>query len=201
MSELSVLIDESGDFGPYEHHAPYYIITLVFHDQSSDISEQIEHLRRHLVEQGFAENHAIHSAPPIRRERGYSGMSLTACRKLFRFLVTFMCLCDISHKGASFALQALQFARTGFYPRTKAELANQLDGDEAHILRSGHDWQVCPPSDDGGRKQLIDLLLRWSEGVLAHYIPLPRHESIAICQRQNSESARSRTVPHACLRQ
>ncbi len=34
MSELSVFIDESGDFGPYEHHAPYYIITLVFHDQS-----------------------------------------------------------------------------------------------------------------------------------------------------------------------
>lgn len=71
-------------------------------------------------------------------------------------------------KGASFALQALQFARTGFYPRTKAELANQLDGDEARILRIGRDWQVCRPSDDGGRKQLIDLLLRWSEGVLAH---------------------------------
>lgn len=70
MSELSVFIDEPGDFGSYEHHAPYYIITLVFHDQSSDISEQIKHLRRHLVEQGFAENHAIHSAPLIRRERG-----------------------------------------------------------------------------------------------------------------------------------
>lgn len=38
MSELSVFIDESGDFGSYEHHAPYYIITLVFHNQSSDIS-------------------------------------------------------------------------------------------------------------------------------------------------------------------
>lgn len=89
MSELSVFIDESGDFGSYEHHAPYYIITLVFHDQSSDISEQIKHLRRHLVEQGFAENHAIHSAPLIRRERDYSGMDLTARRKLFRSLFTF----------------------------------------------------------------------------------------------------------------
>lgn len=71
-------------------------------------------------------------------------------------------------KGASFTLQALQFARTGFYPRTKAELANQLDGDEARILRIERDWQACRPSDDGRRKQLIDLLLRWSEGVLAH---------------------------------
>lgn len=70
-------------------------------------------------------------------------------------------------KGAFFTLQALQFARTGVYPRTKAELANQLDGDEARILEIGRDWQVCPPSDDGRRKQLVDLLLRWSEGILA----------------------------------
>ena len=32
MSVLSVFIDESGDFGPYEHHCPYYLITLVFRD-------------------------------------------------------------------------------------------------------------------------------------------------------------------------
>lgn len=135
----------------------------------SGLSEKAsEHLKRHLVEQGFAENHAIHSAPLIRRERDYSGMDLTARRKLFRSLFTFMRLYDISYKGASFALQALQFAREGFYPRTKADLANQLDGDEARILRIGRDWQVCRPSDDVGRKQLIDLLLRWSEGALAH---------------------------------
>ena len=102
MSELSVFIDESGDFGPYERHAPYYIITLVFHDQSFDISEQIGHLRRHLVEQGFAENHAIHSAPLIRRERDYSGMDITARRKLFRALFTFMRLCNISYKSFCF---------------------------------------------------------------------------------------------------
>ena len=108
MSRLSVFIDESGDFGSYEHHAPYYIITLVFHDQGSDISEQIDHLKRHLVEQNFAENHAIHSAPLIRRERDYSGMDLTARRKLFRSLFTFMRLCDISYK--SFAFKKREFS-------------------------------------------------------------------------------------------
>lgn len=70
-------------------------------------------------------------------------------------------------KGAFFALQALQFERTGSYPRTKAELASQLDGDEARILGIGRDWKARLPSDDSGRKQLIDLLLRWSEGILA----------------------------------
>ena len=37
MAELSVFIDESGNFGPYEHHAPHYIITLVFHSQDKVI--------------------------------------------------------------------------------------------------------------------------------------------------------------------
>lgn len=30
MRELSVFIDESGDFGSYEPHCPYYIITIGF---------------------------------------------------------------------------------------------------------------------------------------------------------------------------
>jgi alkylhydroperoxidase family enzyme len=62
MYELSVFIDESGDFGPYECHAPYYIITLVFHNQGNDISEQVSHLRRHVVEQGF-----VNATPSIPR--------------------------------------------------------------------------------------------------------------------------------------
>ena len=35
--ELSVFVDESGDFGEYDYHAPYYIISLVLHNQSNDI--------------------------------------------------------------------------------------------------------------------------------------------------------------------
>ena len=32
--ELSVFIDESGDFGVYDFRCPFYIITMVFHDQT-----------------------------------------------------------------------------------------------------------------------------------------------------------------------
>lgn len=71
MAELSVFIDESGDFGPYE-------------------------------------DHAVHSAPLIRRERDYVSMDLTARRKLFRSLFTFMRLCDISYK--SFVFRKREFA-------------------------------------------------------------------------------------------
>ena len=44
VSELSIFIDESGDFGPYGFHSPYYIITMVFHDQAVDISGPIAKL-------------------------------------------------------------------------------------------------------------------------------------------------------------
>lgn len=30
--ELSIFIDESGDFGKYDYQSPFYILTLVFHD-------------------------------------------------------------------------------------------------------------------------------------------------------------------------
>ena len=69
-------------------------------------------------------------------------------------------------KGAFFTLQALQFARTGVYPHTKAELADQLEGDEAHILEVGRDWQMHRPKDDDERRELVDLLLRWAEDVM-----------------------------------
>ena len=37
LRELSVFIDESGDFGDYCFHSPYYIIAMIFHNQSTDI--------------------------------------------------------------------------------------------------------------------------------------------------------------------
>ena len=39
MRKPSIFVDESGDWGEYKHHSPYYIITFVFHDQGVDIAE------------------------------------------------------------------------------------------------------------------------------------------------------------------
>lgn len=102
MSTLSVFIDESGDFGPCSTHSPYYIIVLLFHDQSKGIATQVEHLKKHVQEMGFASEHAIHSAPLIRRERDYENLDLPSRRKLFRHLLTFMRLSDVSYKAFTF---------------------------------------------------------------------------------------------------
>ena len=37
MKELSVFVDESGDFGEYDYHAPFYIISFILHNQEVDI--------------------------------------------------------------------------------------------------------------------------------------------------------------------
>ena len=49
MKELSVFVDESGDFGDYSVTAPYYIISLVFHDQSVDLSSNFAELEKWLA--------------------------------------------------------------------------------------------------------------------------------------------------------
>lgn len=36
--ELSIFIDESGNFGKYDPKAPYYIIGTVFHEQQNNIN-------------------------------------------------------------------------------------------------------------------------------------------------------------------
>lgn len=73
-------------------------------------------------------------------------------------------------KGAFFTLQALHFARTGIYPRTKAELAQLLESSgpesEARILEIGRNWETRQPSTNADRQALIDLLLEWSGEVI-----------------------------------
>jgi hypothetical protein len=42
MKEISIFIDESGDFGKINRRSPYYIVTMVFHDQESNISTALD---------------------------------------------------------------------------------------------------------------------------------------------------------------
>ena len=74
MRELSVFVDESGDFGPYSSHSPYYLFTLLFHDQENSINTEVTYLDRKVQEHGF-DIHAIHTGPIIRNEGYYKNFS------------------------------------------------------------------------------------------------------------------------------
>ena len=64
-SKLSVLIDESGDLDLKSKHAPYYIFTLLFHEQGNTIKEDVEALDDYLGRQ-HKNLTLIHTGPLIR---------------------------------------------------------------------------------------------------------------------------------------
>lgn len=88
MRELSIFIDESGDFGLYEAHSPFYLVTLVFHDQSVDITENINHLNEKVRQSGLPD-YTVHAGPLIRRENEYIHLSLLERKRIFNFLYNF----------------------------------------------------------------------------------------------------------------
>ncbi|MGN1111613.1 MAG: DUF3800 domain-containing protein [Acutalibacteraceae bacterium] len=85
---LSAFIDESGDFGQYDIHAPYYLVAMVLHNQAVDISENISVMNEHLRNLGY-QQHAIHTGPLIRRESVYSQDLMEDRKKLFNALFNF----------------------------------------------------------------------------------------------------------------
>ena len=95
--ELSLFIDESGDLGNYQNHSPFYIISLVFHEQNNDINNAVKKLDNYLAEQGLP-NHTIHTAPLIRQEQIYRNLDLSLRSKLFRQLFNFIRNVDVSYK-------------------------------------------------------------------------------------------------------
>ena len=89
MRELSVFIDESGDFGDYDIHSPYYIVSMVFHDQKDDINDAIRKLNQELSYMNL-DNLCIHTGPIIRREEIYHAMSISERRRIFNKMIAFM---------------------------------------------------------------------------------------------------------------
>lgn len=98
MKELSIFIDESGDFGEYESHSPYYIISMVMHDQTVDISEDLDKLEQQMFHIGWPK-HCIHAGPVIRSEYEYKDYDLEERQQVLKRLITFIRKIDIRLKS------------------------------------------------------------------------------------------------------
>ena len=97
MKELSIFIDESGDFGEYDHHSPVYIITMVFHDQNENIQPAILKLNHELSFLGLNDL-CIHTGPIIRKEEIYAHMTIEERRRIFNKMVAFIRQINIRYK-------------------------------------------------------------------------------------------------------
>lgn len=62
-----ILIELQGIHAQTGNPSPYYIVTMVFHDQSKDIRQDIVKLDRELKNLGY-NNPVIHTEPLIRKE-------------------------------------------------------------------------------------------------------------------------------------
>lgn len=94
MKELSIFIDESGDFGEFDYHAPYYIITMIFHNQTTSIEVELNNLEQSLINIGYR-NHCIHAGPIIRNEEEYRKTTLDTRKKILMRLLSFTRKIDV----------------------------------------------------------------------------------------------------------
>ena len=99
MKELSIFVDESGDFGTFKPHSPFYLFTMVFHEQDKPITSQIENLDRHIREMGLPECHCFHAGPIIRREEDYSNFTIQQRRKCLNAITALARHSNITYKN------------------------------------------------------------------------------------------------------
>lgn len=99
MKELSVFIDESGDFGEITERPAYYLVTLLFHDQKNEIVSNVKKLEDSTKNSGFDFEY-IHTGPVIRREDVFSGLSIDERRKLLFKMLNFITSCPITYEVA-----------------------------------------------------------------------------------------------------
>ncbi len=96
MKELSVFIDESGDFGEIKERPAYYLVTFVFHNQDNGIEGQVSKLEESIRGSGFDVEY-IHTGPVIRREEVFARYSIDERRKLLYKMLNFVNGCPISY--------------------------------------------------------------------------------------------------------
>jgi len=98
IKELSVFIDESGDFGVYHPASPYYLVALLMHDQSTKIESSVRRLGDSVRLLGFPQPHAIHTGPLVRREGDYANHPLELRKRLFNALFAFARTTDYRYR-------------------------------------------------------------------------------------------------------
>ncbi|MCR5309405.1 MAG: DUF3800 domain-containing protein [Bacilli bacterium] len=86
---LNVFCDESGDTGFDNGASKYYVVSLVFHDNRFDISNQLNK---------FKHDPVFHTGPIIRREDTFKNMSVIERKHYLNKLVILYSILPITHK-------------------------------------------------------------------------------------------------------
>lgn len=93
---LSVFVDESGIWNESDASSRYYIVALVLHDQSIDISRAVAALDHDLASLGIV-NLCFHAAPIIRGNGMFEILSEQLRRKIFAHMMGFVRIVDFKY--------------------------------------------------------------------------------------------------------
>lgn len=162
MSELSIFIDESGDFGEYDYHSPYYIITMVFHDQKNDIQDDLVYLETSLANINYP-HHCVHAGPIIRNEEEYRQTTLETRKKILMRMMSFTRKVDIHLE--SFVVNKRNV-------NDNVELAGRLSKEIAGFIRENYNeflkYDIIKVYYDNGQVEVTKILSSVLNALLSH---------------------------------
>lgn len=152
MSELSILVDESGDFGDVVERPAYYLVTFVLHEQDKCIEDQIRNLEERTKNAGFDIDY-IHTGPVIRREEIFTSYSIDERRQLLYNMLDFTRKCEI--KSLTIAINRNE-CKTG--TELKKQLNKKIDKEFQQYLSYFLTFDKVIVYYDNGQRELKDIL-------------------------------------------
>lgn len=157
MSELSIFVDESGSD---DLSTKYYLVALVFHDQSDPIVDSIARYEMALRDRGLP-NIPFHAGPLMNGKDDYEFLDLGTRKRLLASFFVFARSLPISYKA--FAYRSSEVGRTG--------LARAIEGDVTSFLRAGlgrfQSYGSVKIYYDGGQGAVTEALHRSVEAALS----------------------------------
>ena len=132
MKHLSVFVDESGNFGKYNHRTPYYIVVFVLHDQAKDLTQNITRLNFRIQKYDLP-NNMIHTGPLIRGEHEYRDLVLFERKQVFDSIFHFTRTIDVTYHSIIINKKQL---------KSKDELQNRIAKQLSALLKERLDYFV-----------------------------------------------------------
>lgn len=149
---LSVFVDESGILSDQDGSSRFYILTLVFHDQSFDVGHQVELLNRDLDSVGIA-NLCFHAAPIIRANGSFEFMNWDLRRKIFSRMMGFARSVDFKYHCI---VVDKKFVNTS--DQIISKLESQLENWVNESNLRFEEFQLIKVYYDCGQKRITNLL-------------------------------------------
>ncbi len=158
MRELSIFVDESGSDGLSD---PYYLLTMVMHEQSTDITGSIEAYEGSLRAKGLPDI-PFHASPLMNGKDLYSGLDLRTRKMLLGTFRVFFRHTPVTYR--TFVFKTKEFASIGkLAGAMRRELVNFLFDD----LEKLQSYDVIKVYYDNGQRSIADSLHRALEYALS----------------------------------